>query len=325
MSTLRKACANCTTSKRKCVVQKPKCVRCSQKNLECVYDLEPLNAPPTEFEKVLAFGFNLSNYASLGVCIMKTLELQAPGIDPAICTPGHDNILEVIRLGFDTVPEHIRARMPASFVHPKLQLPGIYNHFTALVEKEAKGVSCESFKHLIQIDIKTVSPKEALTALQALLVHMAASIFSSSPTEQEEADRSLSILSEWTQALLACVDAGMPKSNSLWQDWLLGESVRRTVFMAYVLNMSVFGYKYGYCSNWLFMESLPFDARPGLWMAESPQAWIAVAHARSGEEVGEQLNSYHEFAEAFRGQTTDFCGDAFLTLVAFVHNGLGGN
>jgi hypothetical protein len=155
---------------------------------------------------------------------MKTLKLLAPNIDPAICAPGHGSALEITRLGFNTVPELIRARKPASFVHPKLQLPGIYNHFTALVEKEAKGVSCESFKRLIQIDIKTVSPKEALTALQALLVHLAASIFSSFPTEQEEADKSLSILSKWTQTLLACVDAGMPKSQSAWQDWLLGES-----------------------------------------------------------------------------------------------------
>ncbi len=95
--------------------------------------------------------------------------------------------------------------------------------------------------------------------------------------------------------------------------------------MAYALNLCVFGYKYGYCPNWLFMESLPFDARPGLWMAESPQAWIAVAHARSGEEVGERLSSYHEFAEACHGRTPHFCGDGFLTLVAFAHNGIGGN
>jgi hypothetical protein len=103
------------------------------------------------------------------------------------------------------------------------------------------------------------------------------------------------------------------------------KGVRRTIFMAYVLNLSVFGYKYGYCPNWLFIESLPFDARPGLWMAESPQAWIAGANARSGEEVGERLKSYHEFATAFHGRTPDFCGDRFLKLVAFAHNGLGGN
>ncbi|KAJ6031621.1 hypothetical protein N7540_002353 [Penicillium herquei] len=71
------------------------------------------------------------------------------------------------------------------------------------------------------------------------------------------------------------------------------------------------------------MESLPFDARPGLWMAESPQAWIAAAHARCGEEVGEELTSYHTFAAGVRGQTLDFGGDVLLTLAAFAHNGAG--
>jgi hypothetical protein len=95
--------------------------------------------------------------------------------------------------------------------------------------------------------------------------------------------------------------------------------------MAYALNMTVFGYKSGYCPNWLFLESLPFDARPGLWMARSPQAWISAAHAGFSEEVGQRLNSYHEFTEAFHAQTPDFCGDVFLTLLTYVHNGLGGN
>jgi len=224
MSTLRKACANCTSSKRKCVVQKPKCTRCSLKNIECVYDLEPLSVSPTEYEKLLTFGFNPSNYDSRGGCIMKTLKLRSQDIDPAICTPGYRKALEIKRLGFDTVPEFFRAGKPASFVHPKLRLPGIYNHFAALVEKEATGVSCESFKRLTQINIKTVPLKEVLTALQALIIHLAASIFSSFAVEQEEADNSLIFLSEWTQTLLASVDAGMPRSQSPWQDWLLGES-----------------------------------------------------------------------------------------------------
>ncbi|KIW13079.1 hypothetical protein PV08_08266 [Exophiala spinifera] len=325
MPTLRKACVNCTSSKRKCVVQKPKCSRCSQKNLDCVYDLEPLNAPATEFDKVRAFGFKLSNYHALGRCIIKRLKSGTAGIDPAICYPGSQNVTEITRLGFDTVPELVSARRPASFVHPGLQVPDINNHVTALMERGARGVNSESFKCLMQVDIKLVSPQEALTAVQALLVHLAASSFSSAPAEQEEAELCLNILSEWTQHLFACFDAGMPKCQSPWQDWLLGESVRRTVFMAYTLNLSVTGYKYGYCPNWLFMESLPFDHRPGLWMAESPQAWIASAHARCGEEVGEQLKSYHEFAEACHGQTPDFGGDPFLTLLAFAHNGLGGN
>ena len=218
MLSRRKACTNCTTSKRKCVVQKPKCTRCSQKNLEYPYDLEPLNQPPTNSEKLLAFGFNESNCNSLGLCIMKTLTLRAPGTDPAICALGCENAPEIIRLGFDTVPQLIGAKKPTTFVHPMLQLPGVYDHFKVLVEKQEKGVSCEDLKRLIQINIGTVSSKEVLTALQALLIHLAASIFSSCPAEREKANRSLSTLSEWTQILLACAEAGMPKGQSLWQD-----------------------------------------------------------------------------------------------------------
>ena len=158
------------------MVQKPKCTRCSQKNLECLYDLESLNGPPTESEKLLAFGFNESYCNSLGLCIMKTLTLRAPGTGPAICALGCENAPEITRLGFDTVPQLIRAKKPTTFVHPMLQLLGIYNHFTVLVEKEEKGVGCEGFKRLTQTNIKTASSKEVLTALQALLIHLAASI-----------------------------------------------------------------------------------------------------------------------------------------------------
>lgn len=262
MTTLRKACANCTNAKRKCVVQKPKCVRCSQRSLDCVYELEPLKAPPTESEKVLTFGFQLSNCDSLGVCIMRTIKLRDPYVDPAICDPGHDNCLEITRLGFDTVPQLVRAGRPAIFVHPKLRLPSICNHFTSLTENNAKGVKSESFKCLIQIEIQTVSPKEALTALQALLVHLAASIFSPSPTEQEEAEKSFQILSDWTQMLLAFVDAGMPKSQSPWQDWLLGESKHISFLtldheLLYIrdLNMKLQGAMYSASINLIYFIS----------------------------------------------------------------------
>ena len=224
MSTLRKACKRCTTSKRRCVVQKPKCARCLQKNLECVYDLEPLNAPPTESEKILAFGFNLSNHDALGLCIIRTLKIRPFDTDPAICAPGHENAVEITRLGFNTVPDLIRARKPASFVHPMLQLPEACDHLAAIVEGEAKGVCCESFQRLVRIDIKVMPLKEVLSALQALLVYLASSVFSPLQAEQEEAERALSTVSVWTQALLARVDAGIPKCPSPWQNWLLGES-----------------------------------------------------------------------------------------------------
>ncbi|RDW75409.1 hypothetical protein BP6252_06551 [Coleophoma cylindrospora] len=311
MTALRKACRNCTTSKRKCVVQLPKCTRCAQKGLGCTYDLEPLKAPtrpPLDKD-------------SSGYCIMKTFKSPASSIDPAICRPGNEGTLEFVRLGYLSVPGLVRAGKPAVFVHPKLQLHDSYNHFAALGEAGKGGLSYESFKSLIEINVKTVPVREALTALQALLVYLATFLFSSSQVDQSRAENYLNVLSEWTQNLLESARARMPQHQSPWQEWLFGESVRRAIILSNMLSLLLYSFRYGYCSRWLFLESLPFDRRAGLWMAESPQAWIAAARVRTGEEVGERLNSLHEFAESCDGSDPDFGGDMFLALLTLGHNG----
>ncbi|SPO06617.1 uncharacterized protein DNG_09307 [Cephalotrichum gorgonifer] len=323
MTTLRKACRSCTSSKRKCIVQLPKCTRCAQKGLECTYDLEPLRtasaSPPDE---AYAHKFNPSNGPDPGYCVMKTVRTR-PYIDPEICDPGNADVLGLIRQGFLTVPGLVRAGDPSTFVHPKLQLHAGYDHFAALIRETGKiGMSLEGLAGLIQLDIRSAPVPEVLTALQALLIYLATFLYSPDPYGRSVAEGCLVVLSEWTQTLYESARAGMPRNQSPWQDWLFGESARRTIVMAYALNMALSATKDGYCSNWLFFESLPFDSRAGLWMAKSPQAWIAAAGAKSGGEVGEKLNSYHEFAERAAGGTEgDFCGDVFLRLLEYYHNG----
>jgi hypothetical protein len=176
-----------------------------------MYDLEPLNAPTGQPS------FDPSNCDSPGYCIMKTLKYRASDIDLAICRPGYEDALylDVIRLGYRSIPDLISAGKPAVFVHPKLQLHGNYNHFAAFAETGRGGASYESFKHLIQIDVKKAPVKEALTALQALLVYLATFLFSSDQAEQTNAEKSLNILSEWTQTLLASAQTRMPRNQSL--------------------------------------------------------------------------------------------------------------
>ncbi|KAH8658444.1 hypothetical protein BX600DRAFT_65777 [Xylariales sp. PMI_506] len=324
MATLRKACRHCTTAKRKCVVQVPNCVRCSKKGLECTYDLEPLSAPVEWLrQKPPQFAFNPSTCGSPGYCIMKTLHFRGSGFDPAICRPGHDDLFELLRFGYLSVPDLVRAREPAVFIHPKLQLRSSYNHVSALVVEIGQcGASYEAFKHLTQIDTRIVPIEEALTALQALLIYLATFACSLSQVEQAHSEKSCGILSEWTQNLLTSAQARWPRNLPPWQEWLLAESVRRTIIMSYALSLAISGFRRGYCSDWLIIESLPFDRRAGLWMAGSPQAWIAASRAKKGSEVGECLSSFHEFAEGVgRSDHHDFCGDMFLVLLACTHNG----
>jgi hypothetical protein len=192
-----------------------------------MYDLEPLSAPTGHPQTICD---------SPGYCIMRSLKIRASDTDPAICRPGREDTLEVIRLGFQSVPDLVRAGKPAVFVHPKLQLHSNYNHFAAFRETGKGGVSRESFERIIQMDVKTVPVQEALAALQALLIYLATYLFSSDENEQANAEKFLNVLSEWTQTILASAQTGRPRNQSPWQEWLFGESVRRTIFMSYCWN-----------------------------------------------------------------------------------------
>ncbi|KUJ06574.1 uncharacterized protein LY89DRAFT_405987 [Mollisia scopiformis] len=321
MSTLRKACRNCTLYKRKCIVQLPKCIRCAQRGLECSYDLEPIITPTTQLQELPHFLFNPSNCDSPGYCIMKTLKFRPSFIDPTICRPGHRDAIEALRWGYLPVTGLLRAGKPAIFVHPKLQMHSDCDYLAALGEIGESGASHESFEVLLQLNVTKVPIKEALVALQALIVYLSTFVFPGSPGQQINAEKYLNVLSDWTRTLLASAKTRMPPDQSPWQEWLFGESVRRTILMSYILSLAISSFHAGHCTNWLFVESLPFDRRAGLWMAESPQAWIAAAKAKTGEEVGERLSSLHEFAEGLNRSEHTFYGDIFLALLAYGHNG----
>ncbi|KAJ4287701.1 hypothetical protein N0V90_012404 [Kalmusia sp. IMI 367209] len=158
-------------------------------------------------------------------------------------------------------------------------------------------------------------------ALQTLLVFTAPLLVSALPVKQEAAEPWLNIAQEWAQHFINIASADSLGERSPWQKWLLAESIRRTIVMAYVLICCFNAWKYGYCSNWLLLESLPFDSRPGLWMAESPQAWIAAAGSGTGRNVGTELTSVHEFGGKMKTIDSTFCGDRFLSMIAMAHNG----
>ncbi|KAL3462854.1 hypothetical protein BJX64DRAFT_288065 [Aspergillus heterothallicus] len=281
MAILRKACQNCTASKRKCVVQLPKCTRCAERGLECTYDLEPLRAAPAQAKTLPNMTFNSLVCSTPGYCVIKSVKLHDSTIDPAICGTGNEDNLELMRLGYRSVPDLLRSGKPAIFVHPKLQLYGDCNHFAAVIEAQHGNLNYELFENLIRLDVKCVSFIENLTGLQVLLV-LGSFLF---PIQHLNTQAFLAIIYEWAQTLLESAQTRMPRDQSPWQAWLFGETIRRTIVMSYGLGMALSSFKYGYCTNWLFMESLPFDERAGLWMAMSPQAWIAAAGAKTGEDA----------------------------------------
>lgn len=320
MATIRKACRNCTSSKRKCTIQVPQCDRCSKKGLQCVYDLEPLSASPVDMKKDFKAASSTFDSVEVGYCVIKTLA-SLPSGNPEIYKHEETFILDTMRIVVQSVHELLWKGKPALFIHPSLHMHGNYNHYAVLAENQTGGVNHPGFKRLLKVDIKAAPILEALTAVQALLIHMTISLFSLDALEQANAEKFTDLLSVWTQALLLEAQPKLPAALSPWQTWLFGESVRRTILMSHAVALLFFSLKHGFCSNCLFFESLPLDRRLGLWLAESPQAWIATAGAKLGKEVGEQLSSLHVFAQNLDMKSPDFSGDIFLALIAIGHNG----
>ena len=222
---------------------------------------------------------------------------------------------------FLRVPEAIMSEHPAVFIHPKLQLPPSHSQVPPIRDPLNGIVPQEQLQRLASIDFSHISLEEQLTALQTLLVLTAPLLISEEPVKQERAEPWLKIADAWAQDLLHVAVSEVLGNKTPWQQWLLAESVRRTIAMTYVLQCCFNAWKHGYCSNWLFLESLPFDRRPGLWMAKSPQAWIAAAGCSTGKQVGTQLISVHEFGTSMKEVDSTLCGDQFLSMVVIAHNG----
>ena len=322
MATLRKSCRNCASSKRQCSVQLPSCKRCVQKGLTCTYDLQPLGGALAQDQCSASQLLREPDFDIFGYCILdKAQAINADYIDPAICPPGRKEGRDFIHVCFANIPDQLSVALPAIFIHPKLQLRPESSHLSLIERPLDASTSYKGLRGLNDMDFTSVSLEEKLTSLQTLLVLTAPLLLSQDSVEQNGAEPWLAITESWAQHLLKSANPEALGERTPWQLWLLAESIRRTIVMAYCLICSFNAWKHGYCSNWLILESLPFDCRPGLWMAESPQRWIAAAGASVGKEVETELTSVHEFGRKMNGIDSTFCGDVFLSMLAMAHNG----
>lgn len=311
-ATLRKACRNCTKSKRKCSVQLPRCIRCTKKRLACSYDLEPLS---TNLESE-----DLVEKQAPELCYLELASsLHTQRTYSAINIRIEWSHIHYVIWVLQQTPDLVQAGNVSALVHPKLHFRGNHNYLAHVAEMLEKPHN-QHFSDLLAVDIDHVPLEDAITAIQALILYLIRFLFSTTPSIQEHAESHLWLLPHWAGKLWTSAWCRIPAGLSPWQAWLLGETTRRTIIMAYFVSCSFTGWKYGFCRHKLLFESLPFDGRVGLWKAESPQAWIATAGARIGSEVGTHLQSFHEFGGRV-SKSFNLDDDTFLMLVQVAHNG----
>lgn len=77
----------------------------------------------------------------------------------------------------------------------------------------------------------------------------------------------------------------LPPTLSPWKAWLFSENVRRTIIVCNLLLGVHSSLRNGYTIHPLCIQALPFDARTGLWDAQSEAAWMATAKRIPGPDL----------------------------------------
>lgn len=369
MLVLRKACRNCTRSKRRCIVGLPKCERCNTRNLTCSYDREPLVVEkakvvaveaPTALALLAAADYEYQDTAvSSSVRRQRLSSRQCARIEAEICkgslcwlelaASGSKYVKRIVLMRMDdglmdqtptypamqiTVDDETEQYMIAelrgiptcaargqinAFIHPKLRMRRVLNHVDVILASRCDGGAAIKARFCELVDTTNIACEDlegALAAVQSLMLYLIIALGDPYETSRAWGEGLLPLLRSWIDLLLASAQDKMPQGLAPWQAWLLAESVRRTIIVGFIIGCAYQHLRLGFIWHKLFVESLPFDARPGLWCAESSKEWCALV----GEDVCERLTSFHDFSVS-NTHESDSKFDPFARLILVAHHG----
>ncbi len=143
-----------------------------------------------------------------------------------------------------------------------------------------------------------LSPVDHLASVQALLLYQIIRLLDGDVRQRADAESDEAVLISWNEQLQGRIqrpslsselesssDSQGAMTTSSWQDWILSESVRRTVLTSYMLQ-SVYSFlKLGYDKVSGKVNKLSFTAQSALWNAPSEYHWREALKNRNHLEV----------------------------------------
>jgi len=223
-------------------------------------------------------------------------------------------------------------------IHPSLQLHLPQRH-ARIAQKSLRTfrTSVDDFSRLnelgqeqihqllFELNVRTAPLQEILATFHSLISTTILLLFNASARKHQRAETNLQDLRRIASLLIVYAPELMPNNLTPWGSWVLGESIRRTILMVYVVGGTYSAWLRGYCNHELFIEALPFDARIGLWSAGSEGEWTATLNCgqdRPGNGNGPcHLVSCHEFTTSFITNPFNPGPDTFQKLLLIAHHG----
>ena len=171
-----------------------------------------------------------------------------------------------------------------------------------------------------------LSPVDHLASVQALLLYQIIRLLDGDVRQRADAESDEAVLISWNEQLQGrfqppSLSSGLESSSDLqgamtifsWQDWILSESVRRTVLTCYMLQGVYSFLKLGYDKVSGKVDKLSFTAQSTLWNAPSEFHWREALKSKNHLEV--TLGQWDDVMDS--AQPTDFEELGVMILAAY--------
>ncbi|MBE3049696.1 Zn(II)2Cys6 transcription factor, partial [Candidatus Bathyarchaeota archaeon] len=296
----QRSCVACANGKRRCSRTSPQCARCFAQGLECIYVRgQPSRQLPEPSDDSGIPSFLPLDDSSLyddtawppSPSLLTVPTFLPAGFFQETTTLDRWSTTHLLR-NVKSYPRTFARSQKTPFIHPRLYdayLPdAIQDAFTVSAAYHTKTPETEDTVFRILIakttnlaaqppGVKTTG--ELLAALQALILLTIIQLFDGDVRQRSTAEQNMATLRSWTLQLQARTGELDPAPT--WTEWILAESVRRTVILSVMLDGLYSALRFGYCTNVRAMSMLPFTSGAA-WGVESSAAWVVEARrARS--------------------------------------------
>ena len=173
------------------------------------------------------------------------------------------------------------------------------------------------------------SPVDHLASVQALLLYQIIRLLDGDVRQRADAESDEAVLMSWNEQLQSRLqppslslereslsDSEGTMTASSWQDWIVSESVRRTVLTCYMLQGVYSFLKLGYDKLSGKVDQLAFTAQSTLWNAPSEFHWREALKYRNPLEV--TMGQWDDVMGA--AQATDF--EEFGVMIMAAYKGM---
>ncbi|KAK4139559.1 uncharacterized protein C8A04DRAFT_15755 [Dichotomopilus funicola] len=321
MSLRRQSCDACYRERRRCDLAHPVCARCRQRNKDCTYlyppplrqSPEPDHSEAGGARRAVVRSKTFSRKRTAPCNILPPRSLGNLGrLQPVSNLPGYDHMSWVFDLLRES-PLTFADRGETVFIHKALfqggRLPG------PLLTAFGISAGCASLndhnRHILfqALDAQTndlllATPRAStanrwllddLARFQALVLYQIIRLFYGGVEQREVSERQAYAVRAQGLRLLRSADNTITDVEELeaqetqtaavteqtWEKWILAESIRRTVFIAFKLYTLYTAFRYGQCVETVALDMLPVSTRPA-------RAWYSREFYDDREESPER-------------------------------------